>query len=488
MFRELFLTNQQQKKIQFFKRMEGYPEGEYSVHTLSHKFDCNYQPFLQMLRELNDTLIELKEKPLFIQASKIYWKSDPERSNRFLISQVRYSVPYRFIATSLFQPEKKLSDFSKENYVSESTTLRRMRPLIDYLTECNIQLNFSKMTLSGHEAVIRLFYIKALWAASLGEDLTKDELDFTAEDHLLRELLSLFPLHLHPKLLRLMLLVCRLRNEQKNFLNEAPFDDLLFSQTTPLLERYLSNLLESPVQIKRNVEFFNYLFYYYPYSVKKDAHKLNPLMLYYAKNVEERDPLCLAIDSFYRYCAKELLQNLLDEHEEKILLNNIARTFLGYSIQKKKIPMLFETGNKEQFLQSELYRELYPAVKKAIQKLSRRRKLEWLTAVNESLSRTLCLNLLPLFSANNEKIRVGLVSIPNYLYLQHVVKFLNNLNFIEIVFQPQPDEPIDLFITTFKELLPSQNSDYYLINILNADYKSDLLPRLLAIQNKKKFA
>lgn len=488
MFRELFLTHQQQRKIQFFKLMEGYPEGEYSVNTLSQKFKCNYQSFLQMLREVNEALIELNESPLFIEASKIYWKSDPGRSNRFLISQVKHSVPYRFIVTSLFHPEKSLADFSKEIYVSESTILRRMHPLMDYLAECNIHMNFSKMAFTGHEAVIRLFYIKALWSASLGEDLGKCPLDFTAEDNLIRDLMSVFALHIHPKLIRLMLCVCRLRNEQKNYLNEAPFDDLLFSQTTQMLEIYLSRTLECPIQITRNIEFFNYLFYYYPYCVRKEPHLVNPLMVYYARNVEERDPLCLAIDSFYRYCSGELLQNVLGEQEEKILLNNIARTFLGYSIQKKKIPLLFETGNKEQFVQSELYCRLYPSIKKAIKKLSRRKKLEWLATVDESLSKTLCLNLLPLFIANDEKIRVGLIAIPNYLYLQHVVKFLNNLNFIEIVFHPQPDEPIDLFITTFKELLPSQNSDYYLINILNADYTSDLLPHLLAIQNKKRFA
>lgn len=106
MFRELFLTPQQQKKIQFFKLMEGYPEGTYSVNTLSQKFKCNYQSFLQMLRELNESLIELKEKPLFVEASKIYWKSEPSRSNRFLISEVKQSIPYRFILTSLFQPQK----------------------------------------------------------------------------------------------------------------------------------------------------------------------------------------------------------------------------------------------------------------------------------------------------------------------------------------------------------------------------------------------
>jgi len=488
MFRELFLTNQQRKKIQFFKLMEDYPEGEYSVHTLSHKFDYNYQPFLQMLRELNDSLIELKEAPLFIETSKIYWKSDPSRSNRFLISQVKNSVPYQFIFTSLFHPEKSLSDFSKEIFVSESTILRRMHPLIDYLAECNLHLNFSKMELTGHEAVIRLFYIKAFWSASLGEDLVKCTLDFTAEDNLLRDLLSVFPLHVHPKLIRLMLCICRLRNDQKKYLNEAPFDDLLFSQTTPLLEVYLSNILESPIQIRRNVEFFNYLFYYYPYCVKKDPHKINPLTLYYAKNVEERDPLCLAIDSFHRYCSKDLLRNILGEQEEKILLNNIARTFLGYSIQKKKIPLLFETGNKEKFLQSELYRELYPDVKKAIRKLSRRRKLEWLATVIDSLSKTLCLNLLPFFIVNDQKIRIGLLSIPNYLYLQHIIKFLQSLNFIEIVFQPQSGDKIDLFITTFEELLPSQSSSYYLLNILNTNFETELLPILLSLQNKKKFA
>ncbi|SET08951.1 Mga helix-turn-helix domain-containing protein [Enterococcus malodoratus] len=488
MFRELFLTKRQQKKIHFFKLMEGYPAGEYSVRTLSQKLDCSYQSLLQMLQEINETLIKLNETPLFVTTSDIYWESDSNRSNKFLITQVKRSLPYRFLLTTLFRPEQELADFCKETFVSESTVLRRMRPVIDYLAECSIRVNLSKMELTGHEAVIRLFYIKALWSASLGDDLVKCELDFTAEENLLRDLMSVFPLPIHTKLIRLMLCVCRLRNDQKRYLNEAPFDDLLFSQTTPLLEVYLSKTLESSVQVKRNVEFFNYLFYYYPYCIKKNPQMINPLMLYYSKNVEERDPLCLAIDSFYRYCSRELLQNILGEQEEKILLNNIARTFLGYSIQKKKIPLLFETGNKEKFLQSELYSELYPAVKKAVKKLSRRKQLEWLAPVSDSLSKTLCLNLLPLFVVNDEKIRVGLLSIPNYLYLQHIVKFLQSLKFIEIVFQPQSSDKIDLFITTFKELLPTQNTSYYLLNILNTNYETDLLPILLSLQNKKKFS
>lgn len=487
MFRELFLTCQQQKKIQFFQRMEGYPAGEYSVHSLSQKFDCSYQSFLKMLQEINEALLELKETPLFTSTATIYWESNSTRSNNFLISQVKQSLPYLFLLSTLFYPEIDLHHFCKENFVSESTVTRRMRPLINYLDECNIHTNLTKMELSGHEGVIRLFYIKTLWSASLGDDLNRCELDFTAEDNLVRDLIHVFHLPLHPKLIRLMLCISRLRNVQKSYLVEPPFDDLLFSQITPLLENYLANQLETTEQIKRNVEFFNYLFYYYPYCTKNQSHSVNPLMFYYTKNVEERDPLCLAIDSFYRYCSKELLKNVLGEQEEKMLLNNIARTFLSYSIQKKKIPLLFETGSKETFMDSQLYCELYPSVKTAIKKLSRRRQLEWLDDVTDSLAKTLCLSLLPLFIVTDEKIRVGLLSIPNYLYLQHVIKYLQSLNFIEIVFQPQPGDQIDLFITTFKELLPSQNAAHYLLNILNTNYETDLLPMLLSIQNKKRF-
>lgn len=488
MFRELFLTNQQQKEIHFFKLMEGYPAGKYSVSDLSQKLNCSYQAFLKMLQEINDTLIELNETPLFVTETEIYWESDSKRSNTFLIKQVKHSLPYRFLLTTLIHPQKNITDFCQEITVSESTVSSQMRPIIDYLSECNIQINLSKMELTGHEAVIRLFYIKTLWSASLGEDLTRSQLDFTTEENLCRDLISTFRLPIHPQLILLMLCVCRLRNEQNNNLNEAPFDDLLFSQVTPILETYLSKSLTSSVQVKRNVEFFNYLFFYYPYCIKKNAQIVNPLTFYYTKNVEERDPLCLAIDSFYRYCSKELLHNILGEQEEKLLLNNIARTFLSYSIQKRKIPLLFETGSREKYMQSKLYRKLYPAIRSAIKKLSRRRQLEWLATVTDPLSKTLCLNLLPLFIVTDEKIRVGLLSIPNYLYLQHIVKFLQSLNFIEIVFHPQPGDQIDLFITTFKELLPSQNSDYYLLNILNTNYETELLPLLLSLQNKKKFA
>lgn len=488
MFRERFLTSQQLKKIQFFKQMEEYPEGEYSVHTLSQNFGSSYLPFLQMLQELDEVLFELKETPLFIGPSKIYWKVDPSRSNNFLMSQVKRSIPYRFLITSLLHPAKTLKEFSKETFVSESTILRRMHPLIDYLEKCNIHVNFSKMELNGCEAVLRIAYIKALWAASLGDDLIDCKHCFNDEELLLESRIPLLPLQLHPKLVRLMLCVCRLRNDQKKYLDEAPFEDILFSQTERHLDTYLSTALDSPTQITRNIEFLNYLFYYYPYCVKRDPQTMNPMMLYYAKNVEERDPLCLAIDTFHRFCSKELLRQTLNEPEEKILLTNIARTFLNYSIQKTEIPLLFETGDKEQFLQTELYHELYPAVKTTIMKLSRRKQLNWLATICDSLSKTLCLNLLPLFIVNDEKVRVGLVAIPNYLYLQHVVKFLNNLSFIEIVYQPTPEDRIDLFITSFKELLPDQESSYYLINLLNANYETRLLPLLLSIQNNKKFS
>lgn len=220
--------------------------------------------------------------------------------------------------------------------MSESTILRRLHPLMDHLSQCNVRINFSKMELTGREAVIRLVYIKTLWAASLGEDINFSPLSFELEDALLNEMAPLLPTHLHPKLARLMLCVNRLRNEQKSYLAETPFEDLLFSQTKPLLEHYFSSLLDSRIQIRRNIEFLNYLFYYYPYSVKNDGQILNPMMLYYAKNVEERDPLCLAIDTFYRYCSRDLLQETLNEQEERLLLDNIARTFLNYSIQKKK--------------------------------------------------------------------------------------------------------------------------------------------------------
>lgn len=488
MYRDLFMTNQQQKKVQFFKQMEECPAGEYSVHTLSQKFNTSYPPFLQMLQELDASLIKLNERPLLIEPSKVYWESDSSRSNTFLVEQVKNSIPYRFLLTSLFYPEKKLKDFSKEIFVSESTILRRLHPLMDHLAQCDVRINFSKMELTGSEAVIRLVYIKTLWTASLGEDINFSPLTFEQEDALLDQIASLLPTHLHPKLARLMLCVNRLRNEQKCYLAEAPFDDLLFSQIKPLLEHYFSDLFDSRIQIRRNIEFLNYLFYYYPYCVKNDEQILNPMMFNFAKNIEERHPLCLAIDTFYRYCSKDLLQETLNEQEEKLLQDNITRTFLNYSIQKKEIPLLFETGNKEQFLESDLYAELYPAIRKTIRKLSRRKQLEWLAAVDTSISKTLCLNLLPHFAATDEKVHVGIVAIPNYLYLQRVVKFLKNLSFIEIVFQPQADEPIDLFITTFKELLPVETSDYYLINILNADYQSDLLPKLLTIQKNKRFA
>ncbi|GCF94745.1 hypothetical protein NRIC_26360 [Enterococcus florum] len=484
LFGEFLLTKQQQKKIAFFKQMEELAAGDYSVHALSQRFHYPYLSFLSLLEELNDTLLTLNEEPILVGNSIVKWASNPSRFNNFMLEQLKQSTAYQFLLTSLFYPEKCLADFSREHYISKSTVLRRLQPLSGYFNSCGIKINVSGMTLLGNESTIRLLYIAIIWNASLGGDIYQYGRSFEAEQALVEALADELPGYTHPKLFLLMLAVCRVRNEQNKLLEPSPFDDLSFSQTRTKLVNYLSEFLVSPQRISHNQEFINYLIYFYPYCIACPSHLNEPMEEYYQENLNRRHPLFVAINDFYTFVIEDVLPPMEDPLK-KTLQHSITRVFLNYWIQQKQIPLFFESIRRHSFEQTALYHSIRPIVQKVIKKISRRKDLKWMSGVNQSLTNMLCLTLIPFFSCSETSIRVGLISSSNFFHLQHVVAFLRNICFVEIVLYPKADEEVDLYITTFKELLPTQDKPYFLVSVLNRDYEADLPPLLFEIQAKK---
>ena len=80
-------------------------------------------------------------------------------------------MPYRVILTSLLEPEVDLREFGEQTGLSQSSLMRRLKPLVEYLKTKDIRLNCLQMEITGRESAIRLMYFNFLWSVDFGTRL-----------------------------------------------------------------------------------------------------------------------------------------------------------------------------------------------------------------------------------------------------------------------------------------------------------------------------
>lgn len=489
MLGKYFLTPAQQKKAHFLFEMNHHEPGNYSINALSQQFDSAYQPFLQMIKELNEELVTLHLLPILEEQNQVIWRQDVSIYNTYMVSELNHSLSYRFLLWTLLYPERKVTDFCEEHFISRSTIMRHLRPLKAYLEQYNLTLNPANMSIIGDEMIIRLFYIRILWFCSLGHDIEDASHSFLKEKAILSSLRAQLPNHLNSEIILLMLEVCRLRNEQKNYLPNLPFDHLVMPASSQIISDYLSEFLDIPLQIKRNTEFINYLIHYYPYAIEDSECPKASIRLYYDKKIAIGDPLFVAIENFYAF-GLELLQSHQLELTKSVkmnLLHNIITTFLNYSLQKGKVPLIFESIAEDEYKNNEIYQQLVVPVKNKINQLSRRKKMNWLTSVKPSITHSLTLNLFSSFQAQLSKapIKIGLVVLPNSIQMQEIYSFLDTLSFVELCFVSKKEEIVDAYITAFPALVPDSKKPIFRLKVNYDDFEVELLRFLLEVKREK---
>lgn len=486
--KELLLTNHQREKILFLEMMHDSPVGDYSIQTIGRK--CNYASgtIYQLAREANEELVAMGEEPILVTGNKVACRHDTQRLNHYVMKQYQTSIPYLFLLFSLQYPEKDIKDFSKEFFVSQSTVVRKLKPLLTYLKDFEIKINISNMQLLGKESAIRIVYYNFIWAASLGESMTFSGRSFDEEQQLVNKLAKGLNPNLHPDMVKLLFSISRIRNEQQHFLEPLPFTELLFPRSEVAITHYLESYLTNQIQVTRNVEFISYMIYYYPYTVEDliPTDQMNVMDLYFQKKLVEGDSFSYFIQRFYHESLNTFLPFPLNENENRALLDNILSTFFNYRIQKKKIMILAELQRDDDVKDSQAYHDLHDQIYAYLVDAALRSDLTWLVPLTDDLSVTLTLVLLPFYHKRmvESPVRVSIVPMANYQVFLAVCHYLEQFAFVELVFN---HEDVDLYITTFKELLPDAETPYYLLNLLaNKDFEVALYEKLLCIQRGKR--
>lgn len=479
----LILDDAARQKISVMEFFSDKEAGTYSINYLCSELNLSYTTLSTLTQEIHENLLELAGKPFLTANGKILWHPADYHHNEYIQYLVRTSIPYNFILYSLIKPEATFENFCEDFYLSQSTILRKLRPLKKYLNSFRIRLLASKMKIDGNEAMLRMFYTTYLWAGNLGKDIHQSEFNFCDERKIMRELHFDKANFMHPREIFLRLCVNRLRAEQGYKLELPKFQTLPFSEFLPSLTTYCEKFITDPQQAYLQGRFISYMLYFTPFYININDFRIKELNEYYEELKEAGNSLIDLIEEYEQYFFTELVPETTPDYEESFLLHiNLFVTLMNYVIHQGDSPLIMDITRHEHAHEHDAYLELLKRNGDFFRRICRRKNFAWLADCCDDLVEDVTYNILPTFKNcyDNQTLNVGILTIPDYFIMQTVKEVLNQFGFVQVYFTNFDDPNIDFFISTFDVLLPDNlaKPNFIVELIEDSSYEKELFAQL----------
>lgn len=198
MFLELFLDEPEKFKLSLYHDLLQMSAGDYSLHYFDQQYKASYAKIQSAFLGLHSDLFALGKYELFQKdTGRIHLNEKLPSLEAYQDFLLENSLILHAFYYLLFQPEKNLQDFCRENFLSRSTVFRKLQPMEEILSPFNIHFQPSKLKLSGSEIGIRYFLCNLLWY--LGPSLLIEELPFSTEKlKVLQQLTKIFDPYTQP--------------------------------------------------------------------------------------------------------------------------------------------------------------------------------------------------------------------------------------------------------------------------------------------------
>lgn len=486
----LILEDAARQKISVMEFFSDKEAGTYSINYLCSELKLSYTTLNTLTQEIHDNLLELTGKSFLTANGKISWQPGDYRHNEYIQYLVRTSIPYNFILYSLIKPEVTFENFCEDFYLSQSTILRKLRPLKKYLNSFRIRLLASKMKIDGNEAMLRMFYTTYLWAGNLGQDILLSKFDFCDERNIMRILHFDKANFMHPREIFLRLAVNRLRAEQGYELEFPKFQTLPFSEFLPALTTYCEKFIADSQQAYLQARFISYMLYFTPFYINIDDFRIQELNDYYEELKDSNNSLIDLIEEYEQFFFTELVPETQADYEESFLLHiNLFVTFMNYIIHQGDSPLIMDITRHEHAQEHDTYQELLKRNGDFFRRICRRKNFAWLAACCEDLVEDVTYNILPTFKNcyNHQTLNVGILTIPDYFIMQTIKEVLKQFGFVRIHFTNFDDPNIDFFISTFDTLLPDNlEKPIFIVELIeNSGYEKELFAELWQAYRQK---
>lgn len=489
MLEDILLDDLAQRKLSVFNHLLTISEGTYSIHSFEQFTDFSYARLNSLFSELHDDLLELQGIELLNEQGKVAVDPTKLRNIPYLQFLFRRSLPYKFLLATILERNYRIDKFCKDYFISRASIIRRLQPLINYLKDFDIQLNCSKLKLSGKENLIRIAYLNIFWLASYGEDLflalgeTKRGVDlFDSEYHP-------WMTYIEPREWYLLKTISRLRIKKKHYIIEPPFEQLVFPKVNDSFIKELEQSKLTQCYIDREAEFLSFMMFYWSVYIYAD----DPRLTYVESYMESpQQPLGDLIKRFEDFYSPLFAEKALTLDEKKVLNINLFTTCLNHFVTEDSLPLainFMETLIKEQ---KPLYEHLSSKVRKFFNELTLHTEFSWIKNCLEDLVHICSFLLLPFYERSDRKyqLNVGLILSPNAIFLQSLFNFLEQISFISISFiTSTSDETCDFYIASSKLLIPEKSKKEKNFQIIplspTLDYKINLLNILHSWYTKK---
>lgn len=460
------------------------PEGTYSINTLSNALDLSYTAGSTLVQDIHSDLLELSETAFLNDIGKIQWQPQTYHHNEYIQYLLRGSIIYSFVVETLLRPEGNFQDFCQKFFLSQSTVLRKLKPLKDYLQKFDLKLMPSKMKITGRETLLRMFYNVYLWAGNHGlEIINADDYPLAAEKDLMQQLRWNKEDFMHPQEIFLRLAVNRIRADQGHFLADPPLETLAFSDFVDPLEAYAASFISDSQQAHYHARFICYMLYFTPYYMNIEDFRVQELNQYYDTLKERNSPVALLVEEYEQFIFSQLIDPDRAQYEESFLLHiNVFATLINYLVHGGDAPMIMDIARSVTTVEASVFEELRLQNQQFFRKVVRRKDFTWLSGALDDLITDLTYVMMPTYkeSLNHGFLNVAILTTPDYWVSQTVKELLMQFSFIKIHYCSHDRPEIDFFITTFECLLPENlEKPYYVVELVpGIDYQKELFNHL----------
>ena len=489
MLETIALDDFAQKKLEMFHQLLSFDDGVYPLRYFKQYTDFSYARLVSLFTEMDEDLRQYSEGSLLSDEGKVVIEKEALIDISYEQFLFQESIAYKFLFATIAETNYRLEDFCEENFISRASVLRKLQPLISYLKRFDININCSKMKITGHEAIVRLVYFNFFWLTSFGEEFFLALGEERRGPELFDDEDKQWMTYVEPRQWFLLTSISRLRLEKDHTLGETPFNQLVYPETNLSYFVELERLGLSETQVSRESDFLSYmLFYWLPFF-----HFDDPRISYVRTYMNSKDhPLVNLLDQFQTFYINSLDGVTLTPDELELLHINIFTTFLNHAIREDTLPLAVDFSNDLFQDNHPLFDPLYNKIRNFLRKASQKEEYYWINNCLDHLVYSCASFLLPFFekSKENYQLRVGIVMFQNAIVSKSLLEFLAKLPFVnaELITSSTKDN-FDFYIAT-SPLLLSKNvrrkGNFELITLNKIEnYRSILLPILMEKYGEK---
>ena len=452
MFEELILEEITKRKLTLFSLLARLPDDYYSINFLESNLDFSYSRVSYLLELIQQDLDEIKQEPaVFITEQGIHYDRSVsyDQYYQYLITQ---SIPYLLLLSIIYYPQDNLDDFCRKNFLSKASVIRKSKSLNSYLKQFDIKLNISQLKLSGEERMVRIVLYALVWFTSQNANLPEVEIDINYEK-IRSNIGAVFPdSHSYSagKQMQLLLDIVYLRVINGHYLKEKTAISAYLPTNVELSKDFYGPLIQDEAALEAEAQFSALLLIITPNFYSSSDQRFLYLDHYLS---QEENQATVLFNEFWHFLEDEYGFN---KEEHKVIYGNIANIIFPMTILKKAIPGVLTANNNDSYLQNKYFVELHGAFKNFFRKISKRKNFSWIGEQITLLAIAFALLLFPTWEKikQHKIINVGLIVESNYLLTQHLINFLEELNFVKLAPLNDSDSSYDLIIATSSYLLP----------------------------------